>query len=626
MRDGTDHGVLRRRSGHRALPLAWGLFAIVLTLPTLGSGLFQDDVVHRAKLLEEAGIEPRYYGTPLLPLDSGTAAGAMRDMFAVARSAGDVKTLMDLGLFPWWTSEHLRVSNWRPLTALTHWADYQLFGDTPAPMHMHNVLWFGGVAALVACFYRRMMPGVWVASLAALLYVIDESNYFPVRWLANRNLLMALCFSVSVLLCHDRWRQSGSKSGAVAAPVLLALSLLSTEAAVATFAYLFAYAVVIDKGRPVRRILSLVPAAAVIVGWRLIYNALGHGASGGGFVNDPGREPLAFALAVLKRAPLLLSGQWTPLPADMGWLFSERAQTILLAGSYAFLIVLFVVFLPLLRTDRVSFFWFLGMVLCVLPICATAPMNRNLLFAAIGAFGLTARYVGGVLGREGWVPKWRPYRVVVWIVCVTLLLMHIPAALVGRVTSPRTMALAEKVIYSTVDIGDQPDLPGQTVFVVNAPNPFLFIGWPQLRSYEGKPMPKLTRVLVPGWRSLEISRTGQRTLVVRSTQGSLFSVDESRRALQPNFVYLYDMFNTLFRNERDAFQVGDRTELAEMSVEVLSVDAHGFPNAVQFDFAGPLEEASHRWLQWTWRANGAGAYGDFTVPAVGQTVTLPGLR
>ena len=605
-------------------PLAWGLFAIVLMLPTLDSGLFQDDVVHRAKLLKEAGIESRYYGTPLLPLDSGTAAGAMRDMFGATRSAHDVKTLTDLGLFPWWTSEQLRVSNWRPLTALTHWADYQLFGDTPGPMHMHNVLWFGGVAALVACFYRRMMPGAWVASLAALLYVIDESNYFPVRWLANRNLLMALCLSVSALLCHDWWRRSGSTIGGVAAPVLLVLSLLSTEAAIATFAYLFAYAVVIDKGRLAGRILSLVPSAAVIVGWRVIYNALGHGASGGGFVSDPGREPVLYALAVWQRAPLLLAGQWTPLSADMGWLFSEWAQTVLLAGAYAFLIVLLVVFIALLRTDRVSLFWFLGMALCVLPICATAPMNRNLLFVAIGAFGLTARYVGGVLGRADWVPRWRPYRVVVWIVCVALLLMHIPAALAGRVTSPRMMALAEKVIYSTVEIGDQPDLPGRTVFVVNAPNPFLFIGWPQLRSYEGKPMPKLARVLVPGWRSLEITRTGPRTLVVRSTQGNLFSVDESRRDLQPNFVYLYDMFNTLFRNERDAFQVGDRLELPEMSVEVLSVEAQGFPTGVQFDFADPLEEASHRWLRWTWKQNGSGAYGRFTVPAVGQTVTLAG--
>ena len=316
---------LRSVSERRWVPLGLTCFAVVLLLPSLGAGLFQDDLVHRAKLVAHRVLPERYYGTPHLPLDSGTAAGAMRDMFGLTRSPEDVVALIDLGLCPWWTSLQLRTSNWRPLTALTHWLDYRLFPETLALMHLHNVFWFGAVAFLVAVFYRRMMGIAWVAALATVLYIIDESNYFPVRWLANRNLLLALVFSLLALLCHDAWRRRGKVPCAVAAPAFLLLSLLSTEAGIATLAYLFAYALVIDRGRWRRRVLSLVPAIVVILGWRIVYNAGGHGASGGGFVLDPGREPVAYLLALFKRAPFLLAGQWGPLPADAYWMLSEQA-------------------------------------------------------------------------------------------------------------------------------------------------------------------------------------------------------------------------------------------------------------------------------------------------------------
>jgi len=615
---------LRTVSQHRRFPLALGLFAIVLMLPSLGSGLFHDDLVHRAHLLKDSELPPRYYGTPLVPEDSGTLSGAMRDMFAVTRSGQDVRLLMEQGLFPWWTWDRLRLSNWRPLTALTHWLDYRLFPDTPALMHLHNVLWFALVVVLVAGFYRRMMAVTWLASLAAFLYVIDESNWFPVQWVANRNLLMALCFSLLTLGCHDRWRREADRRCAVAAPVCLLLALLSTEAGIATFAYLFAYALVIDPGSKRQRVMSLVPAMLVIVGWRIVYSTLGHGASGGGFVMDPGREPLAYLMAVLERAPVLLAGQWAWLPAETYWVFSEAAQQRYLLYVNAFLIVVLVVLLPLLRKDRVSLFWFIAMMLCVLPICATAPMNRNLLFVAIGAFGLTARYVAGVLGREDWVPRSRVLRVPIWIICITLLLIHIPLSVTGRAMSKRMMAGATRAIQGSIQIPDAADLPEKTVVVINAPNPFLFIGLPHVRSYEGKTTPRLARVLVPGWRSLDVSRPAERTLVVRAKQGNLLSVNESREDMRPNFLYLFRTFNTLFRGPNELFCPGQRIELPDLCAEVLRVDRRGFPTEVKFDFAVPLEDVSLRWLQWSWKPNGFGSYHPFTIPAPGQTVELAG--
>jgi len=251
-------------------------------------------------------------------------------------------------------------------------------------------------------------------------------------------------------------------------------------------------------------------------------------------------------------------------------------------------------------------------------------MNRNLLFVAIGAFGLMARYVAGVLGREDWIPRSRLYRVPIWIICITLLFIHIPLSMVGRMMSTRMMAGAMRAIYGSIDIPEESGLPEKTAVVVNAPNPFLFVGLPHVRSYEGKPAPRLARVLVPGWRSLELSRTAERTLVVRSKEGNLLSVDESRLDMVPNFLYLFRTFNKLFRGPNELFCPEQRIDLPDVCVEVLSVDQRGFPTEVKFDFAVPLEDASLHWLQWNWKPIGFGSYRPFPIPASGQAITLPG--
>jgi hypothetical protein len=593
-------------------------------LPALNAGFIQDDLFHRTKLLEPSELPERFYDMRLSPPDSGTLPGVLRDMYAIVPTERDHEAFKDFGLLPWWTAKDFRGSNWRPLTALTHWLDYQLFPNSPALMHAHSLIWFAAVIFLVAVLYRKLLGPVWIAGLAALLYMIDDSNYFPAMWIANRNLLLSLFFSILTLLMYHRWRQQKSVYAAVATPFLLLLSLLSTEAGIATFAYLFAYALIIESGSWRRRALSLVPSVIVIVIWRIIYNALGYGAHGGGFIIDPGSEPLRYAWAVVKRAPVLLSGQWGWQPAEMFNLFSDYAKRWNLLAAAAFLLLILIVFVPLLRKSRVALFWFVGMILCILPICATSPMNRNLLFAAIGAFGLTAQFLGGLFTKESWVPRSQLWRVPAWILCLTLIIIHIVLAGVGRITAPRTWSFVFDTFYSTIDIGSEPDLENKTTVVVNAPNPFLLLGLPVLRAYENKPLPERTRILAPGFVPLEITRTGEKTLLLKAQTGHILSPETSREDFKPNFVYFYEEFNSLFRPENLPFRAGEQVELTGMSVEVIDIDRAGQPVEIQFHFAVSLDDPSLSWLQWNWKKGGFGSYSRFKVPAVGEKTYIPG--
>ncbi|MHC4677532.1 MAG: hypothetical protein ACYTEK_02445, partial [Planctomycetota bacterium] len=426
----------------RYVPVLLSAVAAIIMLPALNAGFIQDDLFHRIRLVQPSQLPDRLYDTGMLPPDAGTLPAALREMHSFARTKQQAETLKDFGMCPWWTAPDWRGANWRPLDSFTHWLDYRLFADSVPLMHLHSIVWFAGVIFLLAVLYRRLMAPMWLAALAALLYIVDDSNYFPVMWIANRNLILALFFGVLTLLLHRRWRQHDSPAAGVAAAFTLLLSLLSTEAGVATFAYILAYALVIDRGSRAQRLVSLAPGLIVIAAWRLAYNALGYGAGGSGFIIDPGREPLRYARAVIERAPALLSAQWGPTAAEMTHFFSHYAAGWYAFGGGTFLIVLLFVLVPLLRKNRTALFWFVGMLLCVLPICATVPMNRNLLFVAIGAFALTAQFIGGMFGKENWVPKSRFWRVPAWILCLTLVFTHICVAPVARTQAPKMTSFA----------------------------------------------------------------------------------------------------------------------------------------------------------------------------------------
>ena len=610
---------MRRVLENRYAPLVIAGIAAVIMLPALNAGLIQDDLFHRIRLVEPSQLPKQLSGTGMIPPDAGELSAALRDMHSFSRTQQDTDKLMESGLSPWWTSKNWRFANWRPLDSFTHWLDYRLFPDSPLLMHLHNIIWFTAVVFLLAILYRQFMTPVWMATLAALLYTIDDSNYFPAMWIANRNLLLALFFSILTLLLHHRWREHNSLAAGVAAPFTLLLSLLSTEAGIATFAYLFAYALIIDRSSRRERLVSLAPGLIVVAAWRMIYNGLGYGAIASGFVIDPGREPMRYAQAVLERAPVLLSGQWGGTPAEMLNIFSEYAGALYLLAAMLYLTLILLVFLPLLHKNRVALYWFVGMLLCVLPICASIPMNRNLLFVAIGAFGVMAQFIGGLFAGENWTVKSRFWRVPAWILCVTLIFVHVGFTIVSRARAPKTVSFFFDTVYSTIEVDPADDLTSKTLVVVNAPNPMLFLGMPLFRAYWNEPLPERTRLLAPAFAPLKITRTGDKTLLIEAQTGNILSTDKSRKDFKPNFANFYYHFNSLFRPKYMPFKAGEKTALSDMSAEVISVDTDGQPTKVRYDFDVSLNDPSLRWLQWNWKGSGFGSYSIFKIPPIGET-------
>ena len=156
--------------GPRAPRLAV-LLAIVLTLPSLGNGMFIDDYFHRA----------RAQGLDLIPR-------SRLDLFNFCTGKENLRILMELGILPWFASPDLKLAFFRPLTALLHYVDYTVWPTHPALMHAQSIAWYAVVVALVARLCRRLMPPR-AAGLAAVLYAVAATHAIPVGWLANRNAL-----------------------------------------------------------------------------------------------------------------------------------------------------------------------------------------------------------------------------------------------------------------------------------------------------------------------------------------------------------------------------------------------------------------------------------------------------
>ncbi len=585
---GAIRGTASRVLRHRGWPVVLAFLAVILVLPSLRVGWVMDD-----HFLRLAAV-----GSPR----GSEVIGSPTDMFRLLDGNPErTERLMDLGIVPWWTFKEIKAAFWRPLSVLTHWLDFRLWPQSPALMHAQSVLWYGALVAAVAFAYRRFLGHTWLAGAAALLYAIDDAHGLPVGFLANRNAILATLFGVLTILAHDRWRRDAWRAGSVLGPLCLIASLLSAEAGIATCAYLAAHALFLDRGAWRTRLIAVAPYVVLVFVWRIVWSHLGYGVSGMDLYIDPGVEPLRFAQAAANRAPILLLGQWGFPPSGIAMALGSAGMNRLWLAASVFLTLLFAVLFPLLRREPVARFWALGMVLSVIPICATFPMDRLLFFVGFGASGLLAQFLVVAFSRPSWRPTniaWRATAVALGSVFVFFHFIIAPLALPARAAFPAgPKAWSEQLL---VQLPTDKTVEDQDVVIVNAPSA-IHMAWSAARAMlSGHPVPRHMRGLAPGLPSVEVFRVDAQTLTVRPRDG-----------------YLAWKFDRLARNDRCPMHVGQRVELTGMTVEVTALTDDGRPAEAAFRFAVPLEHPSLRWLQWK-----DGVLATFVPPAIGETVQL----
>jgi hypothetical protein len=583
---------LRTILTHRRFPFIAAALAILFTLPSLKAGWLVDDYHHKLLMSDYEGVI-KFLESPL-------------DMFNFLDGDPEhARPRIDYGILPWWTYDKVKGAFLRPLASITHWLDYILWPDGPLLMHAHSVVLYGVLAMAVAFLYRRFATVGWIASLAAILYVVDDARGTTVGWLANRNAILAALFGVLTVIVYDRWRRQGWRAGKVLGPVLLVLSLLSAEAGIATCAYLGAYALCIDRDRFARRFTALIPYAAVVIVWRVLWTYYGYGVAHIGCYTDPLGEPFRYIYMVVKNGPLLLQSAVAVPPADVSLILSSDMWKIVWRGAFVFLVLTALVLIPLLKQNRTARFWAVGMLLSVLPICAAFPSDRLLSFVSIGAMGLIAEFVAFVFTKVPGRRRRLFWRVPATALAVLLVFIHLviaPPMLILRVARPMG---PKGFVGSLKYVSFDESIENQDLVVVNPPSTFLAMSCLPAWASEGKPLPAHMRILASSqFGPVEVRRINDKTITVRPRGG-----------------YLVNIFDKLFRGDQHRLSLGERIELTGMTVEVTELTRDGRPAEAAFTFSVGLEDASLRWLRYD-----KGRYVPFSPPAVGKSVELPGFN
>ena len=605
---------VKRSLEYRHLPIALAIVAILVMLPALKLGLGMDDLPQRAVELRPDQL-PAGIHEAGNPVDSGSFSTVLRELF-YDRSPQDMALMRNYGVLPWWQRDDLKLNLWRPVSAFTHWLDYQLFPGSPALMHAHNIAWFAAIVFIATVIYRKLMGAGWAAGLASLLFLLDSNTYLPVAFVANRGFMMSLFFGLMCLYAHHQWRSAKAISGLFLSMLFLTLSLLSDESGASTFAFVLAYAFALESGSLRRRALTILPSVFVIVLWRLVYNLSGFGIIHVGLYIDPATEPFEFARQVIPRAIILLGSQLNSVAPDVLFALSPEWKPVVIALFFVCAAAALVIFLPWMRRDKIALYWFAVMVFAAIPAATVVPIAKNMGFVAFGAYGLIASFVAGLIKESGRFPISPAYRRLAWVACILLLLVHVPGAIVARAIGIKTTSDVFSVSNHLSDIDPSPNPENQDVIVINAPSVFTTAYAPFYKAYCHQPLPRSIRMLVPGCTSFDVQRTDDKTLVIQSKSPDIFSCEGL------GAIHLAYVFSTFSRNLcGPSCKKGDVCKLRGLTITVLDMDSAGLPSRVAFQFDSPLDSPGFFWLQFDWPT---WTYKSFKVPAIGQSVTLSG--
>lgn len=571
------------------LPIVLACLAILLALSSVNTGLQFDDYVHRNKLRTS---------------DSGSEESVILDLFSFRDGVIEGANLrMSKGQYPWWTFPEARTAFFRPLAAATHWLDYQLWPEKPMLMHIHSLFWFGVMVFTAAMVYRRMMVPVWVAGLAALLFAVDDAHGIPAGWLANRNVLIASAFVFLCLYLHDRWREDGWRAGALPASACFLLGLLSAEAAIAAGGYIVAYEIFLGKGSWRSRVLGVLPYAVLGIAWQGAYRYFGYGTYGSGFYIDPGQAPLAYLLALLERLPLLLYGQWFFPDVIIHGFLPKPFDDIFLLGAYLILTGGIIVMAPLLKRDAKARFWALGMILALLPVCATTPMNRLLVIAGLGAMGLLAQFLAAWFEKPAWLPTSRIWRGSAGITVMIFILVHMVIAPLSLPFSSRGMKNFTRMTVENpiLNLSEKTDIANKTMIIINPPDPFAMMFIVDICKQNNLVPPRATFALGSGVGSdYRVSRIDAHTLEIEVQNG-----------------FINQGLDQLYRGPDHPMHVGQQVALPLFTAQVLSLTEDQRPKKVRFTFSDPLEDDSLLFCIWQ-----GSRIVPMEPPPVGQTVGL----
>ena len=124
-----------------------------------------------------------------------------------------------------WAFTTVDASNWHPLTWLSHMLDVTLFGVTPGPHHVVNVLLHAANTVLLFYVLRSMTGALWPSAFVAALFAAHPLHIESVAWIAERKDVLSTLFWLLTMAGYTAYarRRSVARYLLIAVPFSLGL-------------------------------------------------------------------------------------------------------------------------------------------------------------------------------------------------------------------------------------------------------------------------------------------------------------------------------------------------------------------------------------------------------------------
>lgn len=155
-------------------------------------------------------------------------------------------------------------SFYRPLSQLTFFAEYQIWGRSAVGYHLSNLLVHALTGMLVALGARyialaqSIAQPAWFGFVAGLMFVVAPLHCESIIWITGRVDLLATLFFAAAFFCFLRAYHESSSRHEKAVPFLFVAAMLSKESAVVLPAVALCYACILPRqGENMRRRAAL---------------------------------------------------------------------------------------------------------------------------------------------------------------------------------------------------------------------------------------------------------------------------------------------------------------------------------------------------------------------------------
>jgi len=126
-----------------------------------------------------------------------------------------------------WAFTNNAMSNWHPLTWLSHMLDVRLFGLRPGAHHFVNVLFHLANALLLFFVLHRMTKTPWPSAFVAALFAVHPLHVESVAWISERKDVLSTLFLLLMLWAYAAYTETGNWRRYVPVALALALGLMA---------------------------------------------------------------------------------------------------------------------------------------------------------------------------------------------------------------------------------------------------------------------------------------------------------------------------------------------------------------------------------------------------------------